>query len=72
MGLFDFFKKDKESKEQQQARSTRACEKTKTNFFDQLSKAVVGKSTVDEAVLDDLESPARARRRGHRHHGEGH
>ncbi|MDO7875309.1 signal recognition particle-docking protein FtsY [Hymenobacter sp. ASUV-10] len=54
MGLFDFFKKDKENKEQQQALDA-GLEKTKTSFFDQLSKAVVGKSTVDEAVLDDLE-----------------
>jgi fused signal recognition particle receptor len=55
MGLFDFFKKDKESKEQQ-ASLDAGLEKTKTNFFEQLSKAVVGKSTVDEAVLDDLEA----------------
>ena len=55
MGLFDFFKKDKESKEQQQALDE-GLQKTKTSFFDQLSKAVVGKATVDEAVLDDLET----------------
>jgi fused signal recognition particle receptor len=55
MGLFDFFKKDKENKEQQQALDE-GLQKTKTSFFDQLSKAVVGKSTVDEAVLDDLET----------------
>ncbi len=55
MGLFDFFKKDKESKEQQAALDA-GLEKTKTSFFNQLSKAVVGKNTVDEAVLDDLEA----------------
>jgi fused signal recognition particle receptor len=33
----------------------KGLEKTKTNFFDKLSKAVVGKSTVDEVVLDNLE-----------------
>jgi fused signal recognition particle receptor len=55
MGLFDFFKKDKENKEQQQALDE-GLQKSKTSFFDQLSKAVVGKSTVDEAVLDDLET----------------
>ena len=55
MGLFDFFKKDKESQEQQTALDA-GLEKTKTSFFGQLSKAVAGKSTVDEAVLDDLES----------------
>ena len=54
MGLFDFFKKDKESQEQQTALAA-GLEKTKTSFFGQLSKAVAGKSTVDEAVLDDLE-----------------
>jgi len=55
MGLFDFFKKDKENKEQQESLD-KGLEKTKTSFFDQLSKAVVGKATVDEAVLDDLET----------------
>ena len=55
MGLFDFFKKDKESKVQQQALDE-GLQKTKTNFFDQLSKAVVGKSKVDEEVLDELET----------------
>ena len=55
MGLFDFFKKDKESQEQQTALDA-GLEKTKTSFFGQLSKAVAGKSTVDEAVLDDLET----------------
>ncbi|MGI4883632.1 MAG: signal recognition particle-docking protein FtsY [Janthinobacterium lividum] len=55
MGLFDFFKKDKDSKEQQ-ASLDAGLEKTKTSFFNQLSKAVVGKNTVDEAVLDDLEA----------------
>lgn len=55
MGLFDFFKKDKESKEQQESLD-KGLEKSKASFFDQLSKAVVGKNTVDEAVLDELET----------------
>jgi len=55
MGLFDFFKKDKENAVQQQALDE-GLQKTKASFFDQLSKAVVGKSTVDEAVLDELET----------------
>ncbi|UOQ53819.1 signal recognition particle-docking protein FtsY [Hymenobacter cellulosivorans] len=55
MGLFDFFKKDKGNKEQQESLD-KGLEKSKTSFFEQLSKAVVGKATVDEAVLDDLES----------------
>ncbi|MEJ6674689.1 MAG: signal recognition particle-docking protein FtsY [Polaribacter sp.] len=33
----------------------KGLEKTKANFFDKLSKAVVGKSTVDADVLDNLE-----------------
>ena len=48
-----FFKKifSKEKKET----LDKGLEKTKTNFFDKLSKAVAGKSTVDEDVLDNLE-----------------
>jgi fused signal recognition particle receptor len=49
MGIFDFFSKEKKES------LDKGLEKTKTSFFDQLSKAVVGKSTVDEEVLDDLE-----------------
>jgi fused signal recognition particle receptor len=33
----------------------KGLEKTKTNFFDKLSKAVAGKSKVDDEVLDNLE-----------------
>jgi len=33
----------------------KGLEKTKTSFFDKLSKAVAGKSTVDDDVLDNLE-----------------
>jgi fused signal recognition particle receptor len=48
-----FFKKifSKEKKET----LDKGLEKTKTNFFDKLTKAVAGKSTVDEDVLDNLE-----------------
>src|SRR5688572_29827968 len=49
MGLFDFFKKE------QRESLDKGLEKTKNSLFDQLSKAVVGKSKVDEEVLDDLE-----------------
>ena len=52
MGLFDFFKKDKESKEQQESLD-KGLEKSKASFFDQLSKAVVGKATVDEFLSDE-------------------
>lgn len=48
-----FFKKifTKEKKET----LDKGLEKTKTNFFDKLSKAVAGKSKVDDDVLDNLE-----------------
>ncbi|MGY0408913.1 MAG: signal recognition particle-docking protein FtsY [Polaribacter sp.] len=48
-----FFKKifSKEKKET----LDKGLEKTKTNIFDKLSKAVAGKSKVDAAVLDNLE-----------------
>jgi len=49
MGLFSFFTKDKKQE------LDKGLEKTKDNFFSKLSKAVVGKSSVDEEVLDNLE-----------------
>jgi fused signal recognition particle receptor len=54
MGLFDFFKKKETTPQQQQALDT-GLEKTKDNLFAKLSKAVAGKSTVDDDVLDELE-----------------
>jgi fused signal recognition particle receptor len=50
MGLFDklFGKKEKESLD-------KGLEKTKEGFFSRMAKAVAGKSTVDEEVLDSLE-----------------
>ncbi len=44
-----FFNKNKEEE------LDKGLEKTKTGFFDKLSKAVVGKAKVDEEVLDNLE-----------------
>jgi fused signal recognition particle receptor len=49
MGMFDLFsRRDKESLE-------KGLEKTKENLFMKLSRAVAGKSTVDDDVLDNLE-----------------
>jgi fused signal recognition particle receptor len=50
MGFFDklFGKKEKESLDE-------GLQKTKENFFSKVTKAIAGKSTVDEEVLDDLE-----------------
>ena len=50
MGIFDFF-----SKEKKKESLDKGLEKTKSSFFGQLSKAVIGKSTVDVEVLDELE-----------------
>jgi len=50
MGLFNIFSK-KENKEVLDA----GLEKTKTSFFDKLTRAVAGKSKVDDEVLDRLE-----------------
>jgi fused signal recognition particle receptor len=49
MGLFDFFKKT-DSKELEEG-----LKKTRESFFSRLGKAIAGKSTVDEEVLDNLE-----------------
>lgn len=54
MGLFDFFKKKQETPEAQEALD-KGLEKTKEGFLSKITKAVVGKSTVDEDVLDELE-----------------
>src|ERR1700758_2163072 len=50
MGFFDkiFGKKEKESLNE-------GLQKTKENFFSKITKAIAGKSTVDDEVLDSLE-----------------
>jgi fused signal recognition particle receptor len=50
MGLFDFF-----SKKKKQETLDKGLEKTKTSVFDKLSRAIAGKSKVDDDVLDNLE-----------------
>lgn len=54
MGLFDFFKKKETAPEAQQALD-KGLEKTKDGFLSKITKAVAGKSTVDDDVLDNLE-----------------
>lgn len=49
MGIFGFFSKDKKESLDQ------GLQKSSENIFSKLNKAVAGKSTVDEAVLDELE-----------------
>lgn len=50
MGLFDklFGKKEKESLDE-------GLQKTKEGFFFKITKAIAGKTTVDDEVLDNLE-----------------
>lgn len=51
MGLFDKLF----GKKQQQESLDQGLQKTREGFFSKISKAIAGKSTVDEGVLDDLE-----------------
>ena len=52
MGLFDLFKKNKEEKKET---LDKGLETTKKSVFEKLAHAVVGKSTIDDDVLDNLE-----------------
>ncbi|MEJ2881279.1 signal recognition particle-docking protein FtsY [Pedobacter sp. GR22-6] len=54
MGLFDFFKKKETAPEARQALD-KGLEKTSAGFLSKITKAVAGKSTVDDDVLDNLE-----------------
>lgn len=49
MGIFGLFNKNKKET------LDKGLEKTKTSVFDKIARAVAGKSTVDDDVLDDLE-----------------
>ena len=49
MGIFSFFSKDKKQS------LDKGLEKTRESVFSKISKAIVGKSKVDEEVLDNLE-----------------
>lgn len=49
MGFFDFFSKEKKQTLDE------GLQKSKESFFSRLGKAIVGKSKVDEEVLDNLE-----------------
>jgi fused signal recognition particle receptor len=49
MGLFDFFSKEKKET------LDKGLEKSKESIFGKLSRAIVGKSVVDDEVLDELE-----------------
>ena len=49
MGIFSFFSKEKKEV------LDKGLEKTRTSVFSRLSKAIIGKSKVDDEVLDNLE-----------------
>ena len=49
MGIFDFFSKQKKENLDE------GLKKTKDSFLGKIARAVVGKSKVDEEVLDNLE-----------------
>lgn len=53
MGLFK--KLFKRNKEEQQEAVDQGLQKTREGFFSKITKAIAGKSTVDEEVLDNLE-----------------
>ena len=61
MAFFDIFRKkqdtppSEEQVRQQRQELDAGLEKTKTGLFSKLARAVAGRSTVDAAVLDDLE-----------------
>jgi len=49
MGILGFFSKDKKDK------LDKGLEKTKVNVFNKISRAIAGKTTIDELALDDIE-----------------
>src|ERR1700739_1315276 len=51
MGLFDKLF----GKKQQQETLDQGLQKTREGFFSKITKAIAGKSTIDEEVLDNLE-----------------
>ncbi|MFL0162253.1 signal recognition particle-docking protein FtsY [Aquirufa salirivi] len=56
MGLFDFLKKKPAPQEQEELEALeKGLEKTKEGFLSKMGRAVLGKSKVDEEVLDELE-----------------
>jgi len=54
MGIFSIFK-SKGKDEVNEQKLSDSLEKTKTSFFSKITKALVGKTTVDDEFLDELE-----------------
>lgn len=57
MGIFDFFSKSKKENLEPEQKETleQGLEKTKQTFFSKLTRVLIGKSRVDQDVLDELE-----------------
>ena len=53
MGLLDFFKK--KPTEEQKEKLDEGLEKTRSSLINKISKVVVGKSSIDDSFLDELE-----------------
>jgi fused signal recognition particle receptor len=53
MGLFDIFKKKPSESEKETL--NQGLEKTRTSIFEKLSRAIAGKSSIDDDFLDELE-----------------
>jgi fused signal recognition particle receptor len=57
MALFGFLSRDKDKdRDDKKEALDKGLEKTKEGFFSKMAKAVAGKSTVDEEVLDEVEN----------------
>ena len=54
MDIFNFFNKDKNNNENKEELD-KGLKKTNENFFQKLSRVIVGKNTIDDEVLDNLE-----------------
>jgi len=54
--MFGKKEKDEETIKEEKAELDKGLERSKTGFFDKISKAVAGKATVDIEVLDELEN----------------
>ncbi len=57
MALFGFLSRDKDKERDEKKEALdKGLEKTKDGFFSKMAKAVAGKTTVDEEVLDEVEN----------------
>ncbi len=53
MGIFSFF--NKQNKSEDHTNLNNGLEKTKKSIFSKITRAIMGKSSIDDEVLDDLE-----------------